>query len=286
MLKYLSKFVLEILPSVVATIIGAYIVNHYIAPKPAADAPVAASVSTAAPKGADTKSADAKPADVKPADVKPAEIKAAKADAKAAETPSDVANVPDPGAIRKIPLDKASADTASLPTESRRHQPLARDKATAKAPPTAGQAPTVAAVSPVPTVPPVEASPAQDRDANDIARAAIERLRNSGEASRTPEPARVVPAPPLQPLPPPIMVSTPPADTLSPNGSMLKLPSVPLARGDDPRRPTPPADIPLDPRSRPLDLHAEAGAPTPERTTVAEDMLSAAKSVFHSVLPR
>src|SRR3954469_19331847 len=45
MLKYLSKFVLEILPSVVATIIGAYIVNHYIAPKSAVDAPVAASVS-------------------------------------------------------------------------------------------------------------------------------------------------------------------------------------------------------------------------------------------------
>ena len=35
LLKYLSKFVMEILPSVVATIIGAYIVNHYINNKPA-----------------------------------------------------------------------------------------------------------------------------------------------------------------------------------------------------------------------------------------------------------
>src|SRR4030088_3070704 len=55
MLKYVSKFAMDILPSVVATIIGAYIVNHYIAAKPAADAPVAAAASTADPK------ADAKP---------------------------------------------------------------------------------------------------------------------------------------------------------------------------------------------------------------------------------
>ena len=55
MLKYVSKFALDILPSVVATIIGAYIVNHYIATKPGADAPLAAAASTADPK------ADAKP---------------------------------------------------------------------------------------------------------------------------------------------------------------------------------------------------------------------------------
>ena len=34
MLKYLTKFAMEIIPSVVATIIGAYIVNHYINTKP------------------------------------------------------------------------------------------------------------------------------------------------------------------------------------------------------------------------------------------------------------
>ena len=52
MLKYVSKFAMDILPSVVATIIGAYIVNHYIVTKPGADAPVAAAVSPAAdPKG-------------------------------------------------------------------------------------------------------------------------------------------------------------------------------------------------------------------------------------------
>ena len=46
MLNYLKKFTLEILPSVAATIIGAYIVNHYIN-RPAADAPVAAVVAPA-----------------------------------------------------------------------------------------------------------------------------------------------------------------------------------------------------------------------------------------------
>ena len=42
MLKYVSKFAMDILPSVAATIIGAYIVNHYITAKPATDAPAAA----------------------------------------------------------------------------------------------------------------------------------------------------------------------------------------------------------------------------------------------------
>jgi hypothetical protein len=54
---------------------------------------------------------------------------------------------------------------------------------------------------------------------------------------------------------------------------------------DDPRRPTPPADIPSF--SPPIELRAEAALPPPrEHTSVAEDVLSAAKSVFHAVLPR
>ena len=55
MLNYLKKFALEILPSVAATVIGAYIVNHYIS-KPATDAPVAAVTAPADAK-------KAKPAD-------------------------------------------------------------------------------------------------------------------------------------------------------------------------------------------------------------------------------
>ena len=37
MLKYLAKISMDIFPSVLATIIGAYIVNHYINARPAAD---------------------------------------------------------------------------------------------------------------------------------------------------------------------------------------------------------------------------------------------------------
>jgi len=314
--KYLSKFVLEILPSVVATIVGAYIVNHYIVAKPATDAPVAAAVSTvdpkaAAPKVADPKTADAKAADSKAADPKKIDVKTAKADAKGfdkgsdkgsektLETPSDVAGTPDPATAKKNTADKAiekpadkPADTASLPVETRRHQPAPRDRTVAKTAPAPAQtpAPAVAAAS---VVPAVEANPTLDerRDANDMARAAIERLRNSSEASRAADAPRVQDAPrvvsaPVQPLPPAIMVSTPSGDALNPNGTAPpRSPYAPVARVDDPRRPTPPADIPT--ASRPLDLHAEATASMPEqRTTVADDMLSAAKSVFHAVLPR
>ena len=66
MLSYLKKFAMEILPSVAATIIGAYIVNHYIVTKPGADAPVAAAVSAADPKTdikTDTKAVNPKGAD-------------------------------------------------------------------------------------------------------------------------------------------------------------------------------------------------------------------------------
>ena len=49
--KYLAKFTVDILPSVAATVIGAYIVNHYIVSKPGPGAPVAAAVSNVDPEG-------------------------------------------------------------------------------------------------------------------------------------------------------------------------------------------------------------------------------------------
>ena len=309
MLKYVSKFALDILPSVVATIIGAYIVNHYIVTRPGADAPVAAAVSPVDPKKADSKN-----------------------DAKPPETSSDVASFPEPGvrakgisekavleksAVEKSAVEKPAeksadkpAETASIPPETRRHQPAPREKAIAKAVQAPLPAPVVAAPT---TAPPVEAAvaPEEHRDANDLARAAIERLRGASDgspraqeaarvpdAARVPEAARVpdaprvvsaplVAAPPVRPLPPPIMVSTPAAETFdSPAGSsQMKPPYAASSRIDDPGRPTPPADIP-DPR--PLDLRAEATEPALARqhTTVADDMLSAAKSVFHAVLPK
>jgi len=308
MLKYVSKFTLDVLPSLLATVIGAYIVNHYIVSKP--DAPVAAATSTANAK--------------------------AEANASKAEPSADVANIPEPGVrakgiSEKAVLDKSAAEkpaaekpadktadkpaeTASIPSETRRHQPAAREKTVAKTVP-APQAvvPVVATPNVVAAPnPPVEAvTPAEERrDANDLARAAIERLRGITDSSprvqeaaraadtpRTPdaprvasappaEASRIVPAPSVRPLPPPIMVSTPPGDAVdsAAASSQGKPPSADAARIGDARRPTPPADIPVSP---PLDLRAEATEPAPrEHRNVAEDMLSAAKSVFHAVLPK
>ena len=304
MLKYVSKFTLDVLSSLLATVIGAYIVNHYIVSKP--DTPVAAATSTANPKP------DAK-----------------------AEPSADVANIPEPGVrakgiSEKAVLDKSAAEkpadktadkpaeTASIPSDTRRHQPAAREKTVAKTVPAPQPAaPAVVPVVATPNVvaaptPPVEAAtPAEERrDANDLARAAIERLRGitdssprtqeAARAADTPripdaprvapapsvEASRIVPAPSVRPLPPPIMVSTPPGEALDPAAasSQAKPPYADAARVGDARRPTPPADIPVSP---PLDLRAEATEPVArEHRNVAEDMLSAAKSVFHAVLPK
>jgi len=280
MLKYLSKFAMEIVPSVIATILGAYIVNHYITAKPAADA---AAVSSTEAKKVEVK-ADAK-ADLK-TDVKPADAAA------------DVVNGPEPGGRAKgekanvgkpaESTSEKSVDTPPAPAEPRRI-PLTREKAVAKAAPVVAPAPAAAASPPVETA----AVPEEHRDAAELARAAIERLRaNSGsnDAGRAQESARAIDVPRAQdaprsvvavqpatirPLPPPITVAVPGASA----PGQANPPYTSSVRVDDPLRPIPPADIPTAPPSRPLDLHADA-------KTVAEDMLSAAKSMFHAVVPK
>src|SRR6201996_572153 len=93
MLNYLKKFTMEILPSVAATIIGAYIVNHYINARPA-DAPTAAPVSPASPKGQPNLAP--KPASAETAAIPESGVKArgiserAMIENRAAEKPSEV----------------------------------------------------------------------------------------------------------------------------------------------------------------------------------------------------
>jgi hypothetical protein len=311
MLKYVSKIAMDMLPSVAATIIGAYIVNHYIVARPAADAPAAAAMSPASPKKLD-----------------------AKASSKPAETSSDIANLPEAGvrakgisakaisektasekaasekaASEKASLEKSAtekaaekstdkpAETASIPADTRRHPSAPREKTVAKTVPAPAVVPAVATpeVAAPNAVAPVEAAivPDDHLNANEIARATLERLRGTNEgtahpleATRTPEQPRLVStptaaAPAVRPLPPPIMVSTPGNDRFD----SANPPNAAAAPTDDPRRPTPPADIPTAP---PLDLRADAVEPAPARahTNVAEDMLSSMKSVFHAVLPK
>src|SRR6266487_1140632 len=157
--KYVSKFAMEILPSVAATIIGAYIVNHYIATKPGSEAPVAASVSTAKPK-----------VDVKAKGIaeKGLPEKNAAAEKAVVEKPAE----------KEKAADKP-AETASIPAEPRRHQPTPREKTAVRVIPLTAQ-PAGPAATPNPA-PSVEAAvaPEERRDANDLARAAIDRLRGS-----------------------------------------------------------------------------------------------------------
>jgi hypothetical protein len=159
--------------------------------------------------------------------------------------------------------------------------------------------PAASVATPANPVQAVEAAvnPDEHRDANDLARAAIERLRGenssrSQDASRGSDAPRVAAVPTqapttLQPLPPPVMIDAPAGDTFAPgaNGQMQQSdPST--AQAYDPNRPIPPADIPSP---QPLELRTDNNDVPPLRQhnkNVAEDMLSAAKSVFHAVLPQ
>jgi hypothetical protein len=287
MLNYLKKFTLEILPSVAATVIGAYIVNHYIS-KPA-NAPMAARVAPATIKKIDAKPDGAsnfvgipapgvtargiserammeKSASERPAEVIPAE--------KAAEVMSGEVKSGEVKPAEVKPAEAKPTETASAPADSRRHLTVPAPKAIAKTTPAPAASPT-ATVETAAAPAPAE----EHRDANDLARAAIERLRGADsqrqESSRSPEASRTV-APAsaaVRPLPPPIAVSAPPVEAPAATASV---------RNDDPSRPTPPADIPPSP---PIDLRADAGKPTTHTTNMAQDMLAATKSMFHALLP-
>jgi hypothetical protein len=297
MLKYLTKFVVDIFPSVAATVIGAYIVNHYIVAKP--EAPAAAAVSTAQPKAAVASKPSEKPAEVSNLPEAGVKAKGMSERTLMERTASEKATVTEKPAEKATESkSEGPAETASIPpAEPRRHQPAPRERAVGKVTPAPVQQPAVApAVAPA-SPPPAEAAaaPEEHRDANDLARAAIERLRGGGdgvprvqetarvtEVPRAPEASRVVTAPSLRPLPPPIMVSTPPSEALG----QTSQPRPPYQADaiDDPNRPTPPAEIPARP---PLDLRADAAAePAKDRTNIGEDMLSSMKSVFHAVLPK
>lgn len=320
MLKYLAKISMDIFPSVLATIIGAYIVNHYINARPAADTPAAVMAPANAGK-------NGKPADV--ANLPAPGVKAKGVSEKSISEKS----VSDKPAAEK-PAETKPAETKAADEVASRGRTPAHEKAVAKSTSAAPSAAPVVEASSAPAA----ASPAATPDANDLARAAIERLRKSPEgkaaekaaearstetkpfetkpseikpveaksseikaAERTPEPAvqeasRVPEAPRnvtavpsmVRPLPPPINVSTPSPDAFGNGGSSQANPPYTASVGNDnPNRLTPPADIPVPVIAPPLDLRADAGAAAPRpKTNVADEMLSGMKSMFHAVLPK
>lgn len=320
MLNYLKKFAVDIFPSVAATVIGAYIVNHYIVAKPA-DVPTAAAVSVANPKGDGKAEADGKSDETTVSKLPAAGVKArgisekAIMDKTAAERSAVAEKVQkaDEKAEAKSDVSKSDVKSADSPADAdRRHAAAPREKEKIRVvlpspiQPVHSNSPVVTAAPTAPPAPaaPVETSavPEERRDANDLARAAIERLRANGETparvaepARAPEAPKVAAAPPaaiapaaanpptLRPLPPPIMISGSPAG--EPYGQTPSQPRPPYAEASDPNRPVPPADIPV---SRPLDLRAEMAEPSVREraTAAAEDALSTAKSIFHAVIPK
>ncbi len=275
MLKY---FVEKILPSIIATVTAAYIVNHYITVKP--DTPPAAAASAAiSDKAGDTDSE----AMVRAEDI------SGKESAKAPDEKVQPAKIPSEAAAAK-PAEKRAA---SLPADTKKHQAPQREKA--------------AKVRSMTAAPAQAASAA---DAIDLARAAIDRRRNTTEASlevdvvrsRSEGPPRaqqeadrqsvapsrlqeVTHAAPqaAESLPSAIQASTPKVETSRSDPAGAEE-GTPFDQADSTRLPVPPENIPQ--ASRPFDLKANEPAPATRAQTVADDMLSAAKAVVETVLPR
>lgn len=284
MLSYIGKLIHTILPSVLATVLGAYVVNFYILPKAGADKPPAAASAPAEAAKSDSKSAPKpEPVSLPLKAVEPAASpKASEPRARVIEKQVEDKRRPDKAVEKPEKSDEAA--------EARKHQ--ARDKA-------AGRAPV--AVAPTPALEPA-ATPEERRDANDLARAAIERLRGSGEAVRDNEPVgdkprttEAAPAPrtpapvaqgapslqhlphAMQPLPPAISLNEPSPEF---RGETQQRASGDFgAQGESNRNLRPPGSIP-DGSMSPIELHGEA-----QRQTVADDVMSAARSVFQSVIP-
>lgn len=293
MLKYITeKLIGQILPSVVATVLGAYVVNQYINkpnPPPAAhetrsdSAKAEASKPAAAMPTVSAAIPEAEKADFIKADPAKVEPKA-----KAADKPSFRHSVTrEKPAADKIAADKATADKAAA------DKSLA-EKAAAK--------PAVAAATPEPKA--ADERREANRDPNDVVRAAVERLRAAEQgkpaadvASRSPEslkaPETVKAAEPLksealrvqepprstgalQPLPPAVNVAGPAANATVGTSFAGDGPTPRTVDASyDASRVTPPADIPTAIESAPA-----------RKPSVVDDVLFGAKSVFHAVLPR
>jgi hypothetical protein len=259
MLNYLSKFVLQMLPTISATVIGAYIVSTWINPKaPAEPTKVASQVQPAqakaqsGPKASTAEQQAPETAAAQPADTKAAEeakpVKAAKAT----------------DSIRVIPIVRQPAVTeASVNASATDTAPAAEER----------------------------------KDANELARAAIQRLRGSTESARAgEEPAKQPVAPPAPrvqqarvpmeapqtitsaptsapPLPPALSISTP----RYPQSDSVDQPTV-----AQPERVTPPGEIPT--ARSPLNL--QASHRVAENPSIADDFLSATKSFFRAITPQ
>ena len=257
MLGYLSKFVLQMLPTISATVIGAYIVSTWINPK---TAPAPSRVAAQSQQAAKPTPAPAEPHVV----AAPVEEKSTEA----AEPAQPVKAASGADTIRIIPIVKERAPAAG---------------ALASAP------------TPVPAPEPGVAAERKEKekDANELARAAIQRLRGGAETARVAEepakPAAVAPrvqqvrAAPEQLLPAATVVSAPPL----PPAVTIAAPRYPQDDGAVRASPgqsdrlAPPAEIPA--ARAPLNLQATHRVA--DNPSLADDFLSATKSFFRAITP-
>lgn len=259
--KLFTKYFLEVIPSIVATVVGAYIVTHYINAKTEADKPKAAVAAPADTAKDAPQTLKADEAGDRPATAAKAEAARLKAEKLAAEKAAAERAAADRAENAKRAAEKAAEKLAA--------EKVASEKAAAEKP------------------------AAEKRDASDLARAAIERLRKSSpqpaeqpraaDVAQGQERARVnsvvyAPAaqqPAVQPLPPAVNVAPQPSEAVAASPAPFPRPIDSADSREDSLRLTPPADIP----ARPVDLSAK------QRRSVTEDVVSAAKSVFHAVVP-
>jgi hypothetical protein len=302
MVKYLSKFVLEVLPSVFATVVGAYIVAHYINPKPetpktavvatapAAEAKDADTTDTVEDKAADAQSGEASGGDVKSGEVKSGEVKSGEvtsADAKAADAkPADVK----PADIKSADVKRAEAEPAKVetakarvakPEEKKNAIELARaaierlrgttvDVPTKPAPPPVRAPAETARADEGPRVPVQAPAPQRSQPVLPVATTGLAPQSTPANAA----------APP--PLPPPVIVASPYGrHSVGPEAPVAAAPAEqPASDQASADRPTPPADIPFQ---RGYGLQAQA-APV-EHVSIAEHVLSTTRSFFRALTP-
>ncbi len=293
--KFLSKYLLEVIPSIVATVVGAYIVTNYINAKPPADKPPAA---MSAPAQAASGTPNNAEASAKAEAAARAEAKAAEAKAAAERVASEKA------AAAKVATEKAAADKAEarkaaerLASEKREAEKRELERKEAERREAEKRERTLAKAAPVARTPatrPVEETAATP-DANDLARAAIARLRAEQPAAvaqpvpKMPEHtvAPVIAAPAPQPAVPPMREANISPTAPSPPAAVTPLPTASIATTPpvadvSASHLVPPADIP----SRPLDLNAgDDSKKDKDSSSVVSDVMSATKSAFQAVLP-
>lgn len=250
MLNYLSKFVLQMLPTISATVIGAYIVATWINPKTPPEPPKVAASSQEQQPTKPTAAHEAVPAAVQPAQEEAAEptSEAAKA---AGETDK----------VRIIPISK---------------QPVQTTEAPAPASTAAADANTAAE---------------ERKNVNELARAAIQRLRGNPETARTDEAAKPVAAAIRAPQGRVVSEPAQPAATIAPPlppAVSIASPRFAPEQGTDqdpavyPERMSPPGEIPT--ARDPLSL--QASHRVAENPSFADDFVSATKSFFRAITPQ